>query len=299
METIKKPSRRRPGPDTAPPAPAAKPERIAKLLAHAGVASRRDVERMIADGRVALNGVLLSTPATVLSSLDGITVDGHPIAKTQGLRVWRYYKPTGCLTTHRDPQGRPTVFELLPPELPRVVSVGRLDMNTEGLLLLTNDGELARFLELPANAQERRYRVRVHGSVSQMQLEDLASGITLDGIHYGPIIADLEQSRGRNSWLAISLREGKNREVRRICEHLGLLVARLIRVGFGPFELGDLEPTELSELPARVLRRLLPPAFADRLPPEIDDDRPRRNPRSHDASGRPPGPRRGHAHHRR
>jgi 23S rRNA pseudouridine2605 synthase len=219
-------------------------ERIAKLLARAGVASRRVVERMIADGRIALNGEKLETPATILPSLRGVTVDGKPVATPDRARLFRFHKPSGLITAERDPAGRPTIYaalrNALPPGTPRLMPVGRLDLNTEGLLLLTNDGELKRAMELPANAVPRTYRARAFGAVSQAQLESLMDGITIDGVHYGPIDANLERRTGRNQWIELTLTEGKNREVRRVLEHLGLKVSRLMRTAYGPFGLGDL-----------------------------------------------------------
>ena len=237
----------------------AKGERIAKRLARAGVCSRREAERLIAAGRVTVDGVKLASPAFNVTEKNRITVDGKPIGAPEAPRVWRYHKTSGTLTTARDPKGRPTVFEKLPPELPRVVSIGRLDYNTEGLLLLTNDGELARHLELPANAWLRHYRVRVHGNVSAKKLADLAKGITISGIHYEPIkiTVETEKKEGSNIWLAVSLREGKNREIRKIMEHLGLQVTRLLRVSFGPFQLGKLPKGGLEEVPRRELRGAL------------------------------------------
>jgi 23S rRNA pseudouridine2605 synthase len=215
------------------------PQRIAKLLARAGVASRREIERMIEERRIALDGVPLETPATILTSLRGITVDGNPVAAAEPTRLFLYHKPTGLLTAERDMKGRPTIYDKLPADLPRVVPVGRLDLNTEGLLLLTTDGELKRRLELPATGLPRSYRARVYGPVSQAQLEELIDGITIDGVRYGSIDANLERRTGTNSWVEMTIKEGKNREVRRILEHLGLEVSRLIRTRYGPFTLGD------------------------------------------------------------
>lgn len=229
-------------------------ERIAKVLARAGVCSRRDAEKLIADGRVTLDGKTLTTPAVKVAPGARITVDGVAVAAAAPTRMWRYHKPQGLMTTHRDPQGRPTVFEKLPPGLPRVVSVGRLDFNSEGLLLLTNDGELSRRLELPATGWTRRYRVRVFGRVTPGDLERLAAGVTIDGVHYAPAQATLDRAQGGNAWVTIALKEGKNREVRRLMEHLGFRVNRLIRVAYGPFQLGALEPGAVEEVPARVLR---------------------------------------------
>ena len=223
-------------------------QRIAKLLARAGVASRREVERMIAEGRVALNGVILETPATILTSLDGVTVDGSPVAAPSAARLFIYHKPSGLLVTERDPGGRPTIYDRLPKTLPRVVPVGRLDLNTEGLLLLTTDGGLKRQLELPSTGVERTYRARVFGEVTQTMLDDLIEGIEIEGVRYGSIDANLERRTGRNGWVEMKLREGKNREVRRVLEHLGLQVSRLIRTSYGPFRLGDLPVGAVDEV---------------------------------------------------
>jgi 23S rRNA pseudouridine2605 synthase len=233
-------------------------ERIAKWLARAGVASRRDVERMLAEGRVRLNGAVLTHPASFVRDGDRVKVDGRVVATPEGTRLWRYHKPDGLVTTHRDPEGRPTVFERLPPELPRVVSVGRLDLTSEGLLLLTNDGALARRLELPATGWLRRYRVRVHGRPDPQALAALARGVTIEGVRYGPVEAGLDAVKGENAWLTIGLREGRNREVRRIMAYLNLPVSRLIRVSYGPFQLGNLPRGAVQEVPARVLRDQLP-----------------------------------------
>ncbi len=225
-------------------------QRIAKLLARAGVASRREVERMIAEGRVALNGVVLDTPATILASLDGVTVDGNPVAAPSAARLFIYHKPSGLLVTERDPGGRPTIYDRLPKTLPRVVPVGRLDLNTEGLLLLTTDGGLKRQLELPATGVERAYRARAYGNVTQAQLEDLIDGVEIEGVRYGSIDANLERRTGANVWIELVLTEGKNREVRRVLEHLGLKVSRLIRTRYGPFMLGDLPVGTVGEVRA-------------------------------------------------
>ncbi len=235
-------------------------ERIAKWLARAGVASRRDAEKLIAEGKVRLNNTPVTHPATFVAADDLVVVNGAVVAAPERTRLWRYHKPVGLMTTHRDPQGRPTVFEKLPPNMPRVISVGRLDLTSEGLLLLTNDGALARRLELPATGWLRRYRVRVHGFPDQHRLAALAKGITIDGISYGPIDAGLDSRKGDNAWLTVSLREGRNREVRRVMTHLGLTVSRLIRIAYGPFQLGTLPRGAAEEVPARVLRDQLPPA---------------------------------------
>jgi 23S rRNA pseudouridine2605 synthase len=224
------------------------PQRIAKLLARAGVASRREVERMIAEGRIALNGEKLATPATLLENLDGVTVDGRSVQPTAATRLFRFYKPQGTLTAAHDPKGRPTIYDRLPAGLPRLVPVGRLDFMTEGLLLLTNDGELKRQLELPRTGVVRTYRARAFGHVTQARLEKLAEGITVEGIHYGSINANLERRTGRNCWIEMSLTEGKNREVRRVLAHLDLQVSRLIRTAYGPLTLHGLEPGNVEEV---------------------------------------------------
>jgi 23S rRNA pseudouridine2605 synthase len=232
-------------------------ERIAKRLARAGLCSRRDAERWIAEGRVVVNGKRLSSPAFNVAAGDRIAVDGKPVPAAEPARLWRYHKPRGLVTTARDPQGRPTVFDALPAGLPRVIAVGRLDLGSEGLLLLTNDGELARRIELPATGWVRRYRVRVHGMVEPHRLGSLAKGITIDGVTYGEIRARLDRQQGDNAWLTISLAEGKNREIRRVCEHLGWPVNRLIRLSFGPFQLGHLLPGAVEEVTGKVLREQL------------------------------------------
>ena len=238
------------------------PERIAKVIARAGLCSRRDAERWIAEGRVAVNGEILTSPAVTVTAGSDIRVDGKKLPEPERPRLWRYHKPVGLVTTHRDEKGRPTVFGALPASLPRLISVGRLDLNSEGLLLLTNDGALARRLELPATGWIRRYRVRVHGAVDAARLASLASGSTIDGVVYGPIRAALDRTQGSNAWLTLSLQEGKNREVRRVLEHLGLPVTRLIRVAYGPFQLGNLERGAIEEVPAKVLREQLGGGFA-------------------------------------
>jgi 23S rRNA pseudouridine2605 synthase len=224
------------------------PQRIAKLLARAGIASRREVERMIAEGRIAVNGEKLATPATLLDGLDGVTVDGKPVRPAAATRLFRFYKPQATITAERDPRARATIYDRLPPGLPRVMPVGRLDFLTEGLLLLTNDGELKRLLELPSTGVVRSYRARAYGHVTQAQLEALAEGITIGGIRYGSINANLERRTGSNCWVEMSLAEGKNREVRRVLEHLGLKVSRLIRTAYGPFTLRGLEPCDADEV---------------------------------------------------
>ena len=215
-------------------------ERVAKVLARAGVASRREVERLIAEGKVALNGETLATPAVNVGPRDRLTVEGKTVSAAEETRLFRYHKPAGLVTSHNDPRGRPTVFAALPPGLPRLISVGRLDLNSEGLLLLTNDGELKRAMELPATGIPRTYRARTFGDISQARLEELSQGVTIDGIHYGSIDANMERRTGRNQWIELTLTEGKNREVRRVLEHLGLQVSRLLRTAYGPFPLADL-----------------------------------------------------------
>lgn len=234
-------------------------ERIAKVIARAGVCSRRDAERLIQEGRVSFNGKVLDTPATLAGPADDIRIDGKRLGAPEPTRVWRYHKPTGLVTTHSDPQGRPTVFQRLQ-GLPRVISVGRLDLNSEGLLLLTNDGEVARRLELPANGWVRKYRARALGRVTQADLDKLVEGVTVEGVQYGPVIATLDHQKSANAWISVELTEGKNREVRRVLEALGLRVNRLIRTTYGPFELGLLEPGQAEEIPPKILRRLLGPA---------------------------------------
>jgi 23S rRNA pseudouridine2605 synthase len=232
-------------------------ERIAKVIARVGLASRREAEAFIAAGRVTVNGAVISSPALNVTSEDSITVDGEPLPQRERTRLFLYHKPRGLVTTHSDPQGRPTIFAGLPKNLPRLMSVGRLDMNTEGLLLLTNDGGLARVLELPATGWLRRYRVRAHGRVQQPRLDELRHGITIDGVRYGPIEAELEREQGANLWLVFAMREGKNREVKNVLGHLGLAVNRLIRVSFGPFQLGDLSEGTVTEVRTRHLREQL------------------------------------------
>ena len=252
--------------------------RIAKAMARAGLCSRREAERWIAEGRVAVNGKLLATPAFEVGPRDRVLVDGQPLPDAEPVRLWRYHKPRGLVTTHKDPEGRPTVFDNLPPGLPRVISIGRLDYNTEGLLLLTTDGALARHLELPATGWLRRYRVRARGRITQAQLDELKSGVSIDGVNYGPIEAtldgvpapeispdDMHRREGANIWLTVGLREGKNREIRKIMGHLGLDVGRLIRVSFGPFQLMDLEPGTVEPVRRRVLAEQLGPKLAREL----------------------------------
>ncbi|MEM1301519.1 MAG: pseudouridine synthase [Pseudomonadota bacterium] len=230
-----------------------KPERIAKRLARAGIASRRVAETMIAEGRVTVNGDVITSPALNVTALDQITVDGAPVAAAEQARLWLYHKPTGLVTTERDEKGRDTVFANLPDDLPRVMSVGRLDMNSEGLLLLTNDGALKRQLELPSTGWLRRYRVRVKGTPKDDDLKPLRDGLTVDDEHFQPMIVSLDRQQGANAWLTIGLREGKNREIRRAAEAIGLTVNRLIRISYGPFQLRELKAGEVEEVKARVL----------------------------------------------
>jgi 23S rRNA pseudouridine2605 synthase len=227
---------------------------VAKVLARAGVCSRRDAEKLIAEGRVKLNGKTLDTPAVKIVDTDKLSVDGRLVGAAPLTRLWRYHKPAGLVTTHRDPAGRPTVFDHLPEGLPRVISVGRLDLTSEGLILLTNDGALARRLELPSNGWLRRYRARAFGRITQAELDALKEGLSIDGVNYRGIDAKLERGQGANAWIALTLSEGKNREVRRVLEALGLKVNRLIRVSYGPFQLGTLEPGEVEEVPRKMLR---------------------------------------------
>lgn len=234
-----------------------KGERIAKIIARSGVCSRREAEALIAEGVVKLNGARVTTPATLVEDGMRITVRGKPIPMMEQRRLWLYHKPCGLLTSHRDPKGRPTVFEHLPKDLPRVISVGRLDLNSEGLLLLTNDGALSRHLELPSTGWLRRYRVRMFGTPSDADLARLRAGITVDGVRYGAIEATVDTSGKSNSWLSVSLREGKNREVRRVFEHLGFQVSRLIRVSYGPFQLGKMEQGEVKEVSPGVIKAQL------------------------------------------
>jgi 23S rRNA pseudouridine2605 synthase len=223
-------------------------QRIAKLLARAGIASRREIERMIADGRIALDGRILDTPATILKNLSGVTVDGNPVKAPEATKLFMYHKPSGLLTTERDPKGRPTIYDRLPKGLPRVMPIGRLDLNTEGLLLLTTDGEFKRQMELPATGVERSYRARAYGNVTQAQLEDLMMGVEIEGVRYGSINANIERRTGANVWIEVKLKEGKNREVRRVLEYLDLQISRLIRTSYGPFVLSDLPVGEVMEV---------------------------------------------------
>jgi len=243
-------------------------ERVAKAIARAGLASRREAEAWIAAGRVAINGATITSPAVNIGVRDRVSVDGKPLPARERTRLFLYHKPRGLLTTNVDERGRPTIFTALPKDLPRVVSVGRLDLNSEGLLLLTNDGGLARVLELPSTGWLRRYRVRAHGSVTQESLDRLRTGITVEGVRYGPIEASLDRAQGANVWLTFAIREGKNREVRNVLGALGLQVSRLIRVSYGPFQLGELPAGAVEEVRTRHLReqlgeRLIASAGAD------------------------------------
>lgn len=234
-----------------------KGDRIAKVMARAGIASRREAERLIAAGRVSVNGTRIDSPAQNVTPADRIAVDGQPLAAPEPPRLWLYHKPAGLVTTARDDKGRPTVFDALPADLPRVVSVGRLDLNSEGLLLLTNDGEIKRRLELPSTGWLRRYRVRVKGSPTEETLSPLRAGITVEGERFQPMEATLDRQQGANAWLTVGLREGRNREIRRAMEAVGLTVNRLIRVGYGPFRLGNLKPGGVEEVRPRVVREQL------------------------------------------
>src|SRR5271166_3710041 len=240
--------------DTKPAGEVRAGRRIAKVIARSGLCSRRDAEAWIAAGRVSVNGPTLESPAYNVTEADAVRVDGKPLAAPERTRLFLFHKPRGLVPTARDPEGRATIFDALPPDLPRLVAVGRLDINTEGLLLLTNDGGLARVLELPATGWLRRYRVRAHGHIDQAKLEPLGEGLTLDGVHYAGIEARLDREQGSNAWITMGLREGKNREIKKVLEHLGLAVNRLIRISFGPFELGDLAEGEVAEVRTRVLR---------------------------------------------
>ena len=242
---------------------AIKGDRIAKVLARSGLSSRREAETIIQAGRVTVNGKTINSPALNVLPSDRITVDGKELAQPDPPRLWRYYKPRGLVTTERDPQGRATIFSKLPDNLPRVLSVGRLDINTEGLLLLTNDGGLKRYLELPETGWLRRYRVRAYGRPDQRKLLELKKGITLEDVHYRGVDVDVERQQGGNVWLTISLREGKNREVKKLLSYVGLEVNRLIRLSFGPFQLGNLETGAVEEVPRRVLRQQLGSTWSD------------------------------------
>lgn len=258
--------------------------RIAKAMARSGLCSRREAERWIEEGRVSVNGEVLTSPARDVSARDRILIDGEPLPSPEPPRLWRYHKPKGLVTTHRDPEGRPTVFDALPKHMPRVISIGRLDVNTEGLLLLTNDGELARYLELPATGWLRRYRVRAHGVITQAALDGLKQGVEVGGVRYGPIEASLDTTQGSNVWLTVGLREGKHREVRTVLDSLGLVVNRLIRVSFGPFQLLELGQGEVENVPRRVLIDQLGPVTAKELGLDAEEAPP---PRQGKHQGRP------------
>jgi len=234
-----------------------KGERIAKRMAAAGLCSRRDAERWIEEGRVIVDDVILTSPATLVTDKSRIVVDGAPLAGLGPARVWRYHKPTGLITTHKDPQGRSTVFDAMPASMPRVVSVGRLDINSEGLLLLTTDGELAREMEHPDNGWIRRYRVRLHGRPQADEFKKLERGITIEGVKYGPITVEIDRQQGANAWITMTLSEGKNREIRRVLAHLGYEVSRLMRMSYGPFQLGSLKSGEVKEITGKALREQL------------------------------------------
>ena len=232
-------------------------ERLAKFMARSGVCSRRDAEELIKQKLVTVNGEIIDTPAFNVDGSEKILLDGEKLPAIEQTRLWLYHKPAGLLTTHKDTESRATVFEHLPAGLPRVISVGRLDLNSEGLLLLTNNGELSRKLELPENGWSRRYKVRVHGFVNKNKLADLSKGVTVDGVNYGPVKAELESQNGTNSWLVVTLNEGKNREIRKLMKYIGLEVARLIRLSYGPFQLGSLKKGEVREIPQKVLKEQL------------------------------------------
>ena len=242
---------------------AKKGERIAKYLSRAGVCSRRDAEKLILAGRVSLNGKVLKSPAQNVVEGDKIYVDNQRVGGKEPTRLWRYHKPKGLVTTHHDEKGRPTIFENLPDDLPRVMSVGRLDMTTEGLILLTNNGELARHLELPATGWTRKYRVRAFGEITQARLDKLQDGVKVDGILYNSIKAKLEKEQGDNVWIEMVLTEGKNREIRKVLEYLGLKVNRLIRVSYGPFILGKMAENEVQEIGYKAIKEALGGKFLD------------------------------------
>lgn len=253
---------------------AEKGDRIAKVMARAGLCSRRDAERWIAEGRVFVNGKRLDSPALNVGPNDEVVVDGKPMPTKERTRLWLYHKPKGLVSSNKDSEGRPTVFASLPKEMPRVISVGRLDINTEGLLLLTNDGSLARHLELPSTGWLRRYRVRAFGRVTQADLDKLADGIAIEGVLYGAIEAELEREQGSNVWITIGIREGKNREVKKILEHLGLVVNRLIRTSYGPFQLGDVAIGDVKEIKSRTLRDQLGANLVSELGLSFDGQEP-------------------------
>ena len=282
-------------PPAPPPPPSKSGERIAKLLARAGVASRREAERLIAEGRVKIGDDLVTTPATVLQNLKGVTVDGNPVKAPEAARLFAFHKPSGLITAERDPAGRPTIYtalrNALAPGTPRVMPVGRLDLNTEGLLLLTNDGGLKRAMELPSSGIPRTYRARTFGDITQARLEALIEGVTIEGVNYGRIDANMERRTGRNQWIEMTITEGKNREVRRVLEHLGLQVSRLIRVSYGPFELLDLprgQAVEIRQVEVERFRKGLRIAPAPAKPAGGEAHAPKR-PRRAPAAPRPGG----------
>lgn len=237
--------------------PSEKPARIAKVIARAGICSRREAEVYIADGRVKVNGALLESPAFTVTKSDMIEVDNVRLSEAEPPRLWRYHKPRGLVVSNKDEKGRDTIFTKLPESLPRVISIGRLDIDSEGLLLLTNDGELARHLELPATGWTRKYRVRVYGRVEEAKLEEIAEGVNIDGVQYGPVLARLDTQKNSNAWLTIAIKEGRNREVRNIMEYLGYPVTRLLRLSYGPFLLGKLEAGQVEEVKPTVLAQQL------------------------------------------
>ena len=259
-----RPRRPRPGPAPAAPPPSKTGERLAKRIARAGLCSRREAEAWIRAGRVAVDGRVVESPALDVTNEQRITVDGRPLPEPEPTRLFRWHKPRGVVTSARDPEGRPTYVERLPPGLPRLMPIGRLDIDSEGLLLLTNDGELKRRLELPTTGWTRRYRVRAFGTVDEAALARLRDGLTVNGIAYGPVEARLDKVQGANVWLTVALKEGKNREVRRVLEHLGLKVNRLIRIAYGPFQLGNLAKNAIEEVPRKVLREQLGTAAFER-----------------------------------
>lgn len=246
-------------------------ERIAKIMARAGLCSRRDAERWIADGRVSVNGKVITSPALNIGEDDEVYVDGDPLPGAEKTRLFRFCKPAGLITTDRDPKGRPTIYSILPRSLPRVMAIGRLDIATEGLLMLTNDGELARYFELPASGWQRRYRARIFGKPTQADLDKLAKGIKVDGVKYGPVTATIDKQQGANCWVNVTLAEGKNREVRKVMEYLGFTVNRLIRVSYGPFQLGNLEEGRVEEVTGKVMREQFPEFFKDTKPAKKGD----------------------------
>ena len=236
-------------------------ERLAKFMARSGVCSRGEAEKLIEQKRAIINGEIVETPATLVEGNENILLDGEKLPKTDITRLWLYHKPVGLVTSHKDEKNRATVFDNLPAGMPRVVSVGRLDLNSEGLLLLTNNGELSRKLELPQNGWKRRYKVRVHGSLNKNKLAEIEKGVTVDGIDYGAVKIEIESQNGSNSWLSITLSEGKNREIRKLMKYAGLEVARLIRLSYGPFQLGSLKKGEVKEIPQKVLKEQLGSSF--------------------------------------